>query len=428
MPENLDAPRLPNIPPEVLPLRARQWRIPDTFSALRHRNFQLFVSGQLISNIGTWMQIIAQGWLVYELSHSELALGIVGFASAIPAFLIAPWGGVLVDRVSNRKLLIITQTLQMLFAFILATLNFTGVVQVWHIVALAIGLGFVNSVDGPARQAFVVDMVGKADMPNAIALNSMTFNSARIVGPAIGGLLLAWVGASWCFLLNGLSFLAVIAGLWAMQLPPHQPRGGKLSAWKQLRSGITYAMGIVEIRALLTMAFILSTFGITYATVMPAFVKEVLQAGPQAFGVINACAGIGAILAAVMIARYGNRGTRGFWLSCVALFFPIVLGLFAWNQHYVVAMGLAVLLGVGFMSQFTLINTLLQTRISDEMRGRVLSLYTLTFFGFTPFGNLAIGAVAERWGLSIALSGSALITLILSAWVIIKTPELRALP
>ena len=373
------------------------------------------------------MQIIAQGWLVYELSHSELALGIVSFASAIPALLVTPWGGVLGDRVSNRKILIITQTLQMLSALILAALTFSETVQVWHIVVLAGALGFVNAVDGPARQAFVVDMVGRADMPNAIAVNSMTFNSARIFGPAVGGLLLSWVGADWCFLLNGISFLAVIAGLAAMTLPPHRPRGGTQSPLQQMRSGVVYAMCIVEVKALLAMAFVLSTFGITYSTVMPAFVKEVLNAGPEAFGTVNAGAGVGAILAAVMIASFGNSGKRGIWLSVVALLFPIVLTLFAWNRSYYLAIGLALLLGIGFMSQFTLINTLLQTRISDEMRGRVLSLYTLTFFGFTPFGNLAIGAVAERWGLSIALSGSALITLILSAWVIGRTPELRAL-
>ena len=298
----------------------------------------------------------------------------------------------------------------------------------WHVVALAACLGFVNAIDGPARQAFVVDMVGRADMPNAIAINSLTFNSARIVGPAIGGLLLYWVGADWCFLLNGLSFLAVIAGLWAMRLPPHQLKSSNLSPWQQIRSGVVYAAGIVEIRALLIMAFILSTFGITYSTVMPAFVKHVLNAGPQAFGAINACSGIGAICAGGLIARYGDRGYRGFWLSSVALFFPVVLTIFAWNHRYYVALGLAVLLGVGFMSQFTLLNTLLQTHISDEMRGRVLSLYTLTFFRFTPFGNLAMGAVAEQWGLSIAITGSALITLVLSAWVIWRTPQLRALP
>ena len=201
MSEPIDPPRLPNLPPEILPLRARQWRIPQTFSALRHRNFQLFVSGQLISNIGTWMQIIAQGWLVFELSHSELALGVGGFAAAIPALLVTPWGGVIADRVSNRTLLMITQVFQMLFALTLAALTFTDIVQVWHVVALAVGLGFVNAIDGPARQAFVVDMVGRSDLTNAIAINSLTFNGARIIGPAIGGLLLYWVGADWCFLL-----------------------------------------------------------------------------------------------------------------------------------------------------------------------------------------------------------------------------------
>lgn len=424
----INPPRLPSIPPEVLPLRARQFRLPKTFSSLRHRNFQLFVIGQLISNVGTWMQIIAQGWLVYQLSQSELALGIVGFASAIPALAITPWGGVIVDRVPKRTLLVITQTVSMLFAFVLAALTFADVVQVWHVVALAIGLGVVNAFDGPARQAFVVEMVGRADLPNAIALNSMTFNGARIFGPAIGGILLAAVGAGWCFFWNGFTFLAVIIGLLAMQLPPHQPSNRKLSPWQQLRSGVVYAGNSKEVRALLMMAFIISCFGITYSTILPAFVVKVLQHDATAFGALNTSAGIGAIITAFLIARNGEGGQRGLWLAISAIAFPVVLCLFAINQIYPVALVLMVFIGMGFMSQFTLINTLLQTNISDEMRGRVMSLYTLTFFGFTPFGNLAMGAVSERWGLSEAIVGSALIALILSIIVIYKTPQLRALP
>ena len=423
----INPPRLPSIPPEVLPLRARQFRVPKTFSSLRHRNFQLFVFGQLISSVGTWMQIIAQGWLVYQLSQSELALGIVGFASALPALVITPWGGVVVDRVPKRKLLVFTQSAAMLLAFILAALTFAGVVQVWHVVALAVGLGVVNAFDGPARQAFVVEMVGRDDLPNAIALNSMTFNGARIFGPAIGGILLAAVGAGWCFFWNGFTFLAVILGLMAMRLPPHQTSNRKLSPWQQLRSGVTYANSIPQVRGLLIMAFIISCFGITYSTILPAFVVKVLQHDAAAFGALNTSAGIGAIITAFLIARSGDNGRRGHWLALSAIAFPIVLCLFALNTFYPLALVLMVFIGMGFMSQFTLINTLLQTNINNEMRGRVMSLYTLTFFGFAPFGNLAMGAVAESWGLSEAIVGSALIALVLSALVLAKVPQLRQL-
>ncbi len=425
---DITPPRTPNIPPEIVPLRARQFRIPKTFSALRHRNYQLYMSGQLISTIGTWMQIIAQGWLVYELSRSELMLGIVGFASAIPAMLITPWGGVVVDRVSRRQVLVLTQIGAMALALILAALNFTGVVQVWHVVALAAGVGIVNAFDGPARQAFVVEMVGREDMANAIALNSITFNSARIVGPAIGGLLLVLVGASWCFLINGLSFIAVIAGLLAMRLPPHAAKPAVASGWQQLTSGLAYVRRAPELRALLLMALFFSLFGISYSTVLPAFVDRVLHQGAGAFGAINAMSGIGAVTGAFLVARYGDRGHRGQWLSAAALAFPLILCLFAVNPSYPVALVLALGLGLGFMSVFTLLNTLLQTHIIDEMRGRVLSLYTLTFFGFTPFGNLAIGSLSESWGLSTAIVASALASLVLSALVIWTTPHLRQLP
>lgn len=424
----IDPPRTPDIPPEVLPLRARQFRIPKTFSAMRHRNFQIYVGSQLISLMGTWMQIIGQGWLVYELSHSEQALGIVGFASAIPALIITPWAGVVLDRVSKRSVLVITQIAAMLLALVLAGLTFTDTVQVWHIVLLAVCLGAVNAFDGPARQAFVVEMVGRDDLPNAIAINSMTFNGARIVGPAIGGLLLYWVGAAWCFLINGLSFLAVIAGLQLLQIPPHQPRQTKLSPWQQLTSGFHYAANTPELRALILLALVFSVFGVSYTTVLPAFVHKVLGQGAQAFGTLNAFLGIGAVSGALLVARYGDRGMRGRWLSWAILSFPIALAIFALNRSYPLAMGLGIVLGIGFMSTFTLINTLLQSNLIDEMRGRVLSIYTLTFFGFMPFGNLAVGAISERWGLSEAIILSAACSFIFALWILWKTPAVRQLP
>ena len=425
---NLDPPRTPDIPPDVLPLRARQWRIPKSLSALQHPNFRLYVGGQLVSLMGTWMQNIGQGWLVYQLSHSELALGLVGFAAAIPALAITPWGGVLVDRINKRKMLAWTQAGAMLLAFILAGLTFTGVVQVWHVVLLAVGLGVVNAFDGPARQAFVVEMVGRGDLPNAIALNSITFNSARIVGPAIGGLLLVAFGAGWCFLFNGLSFLAVIASLISMRLPAHVSKPVKLSPWQQLKIGVAYANRTPELRALLLLALVFSLFGISYATIMPAFVDKALHRGGSAYGVVNAMAGVGAVAGAFLVARYGDSGFRGKWLAWASLTFPVTLTLFSLSRSYPLALGLAVLLGVGFMTTYTLINTLLQTRLVDEMRGRVLSLYTLTFFGFTPFGNLAIGSLAESWGIRQAMILSACCSLVFTALVFWCVPAVRRLP
>ncbi len=424
----IDPPLAPETPVQVVPLRARQVRIPKTFSALRHRNFQLYFGGQLISVAGTWMQIIAQGWLVYEISHSERMLGVVGFAAAIPALLVSPWGGVVVDRVPKRALIVITQASAMLLALILAVLAFTGVVQVWHVIALAAALGFVNAFDGPARQAFVVEMVGREDLTNAIALNSMMFNGARVIGPAVGGLLLATVGAGWCFLINGLSYVAVIAGLLAMRLPPHRPPRHTGSPWNALTSGLRYAFVHTELFALLLVALIFAVFGMSYSTVLPAFVDQVLGAGAAGFGVINAITGLGAVSGALVIARQGGRGRRGQWLFTACLAFPVVLLIFASTPVYVASLALSFGLGMAFMVQFTLINTLLQLQVADEMRGRVLSLYMLTFFGFAPFGNLAMGILAEHWGLSLAIAMSAVVAMLLSVCVYLLVPRLRRLP
>lgn len=421
----LEPPLNPQLPPEVAPLRARQVRRIQTFRALQHDNFRLYLFGQLISLAGTWMQIVAQGWLVYELSRSEAMLGVVGFASAIPALVVTPWAGVMIDRTRKRDLLLLTQVAAMVLALILAGLTFAEVVQVWHIVVLAVLLGVVNAFDGPARQAFVVEMVGARDLPNAIALNSMTFNAARVIGPAFGGVLLATVGSAWCFTFNGLSFLAVIISLLAMRLNPVQLLHDRSSPWQQLKSGIQYAAARPELRGLLLLAFFFSTFGISYNTVLPSFVDRLLNGGAAGFGMMTAASGIGAVTGALLVATFSDRGHRGEWLYYAAMGFPVVLALFAFNRSFPLALVLAVLLGVGFMLQFTLINTLLQTRVSNEMRGRVMSLYTLTFFGFTPFGNLALGALSEGIGMSLAITLAAILTLV-SAFVIFQhIPALR---
>ena len=399
----------------------------STFAAMRHRNFQLYFSGQLISNIGTWMQIIAQGWVVYQIGHSELTLGLVAFASAIPILAISPWGGVIVDRVSRRNLLILTQAGSMLLAFVLAALTFTGVVKEWHVIVLAALLGVVNAFDAPARQAFVPEMVGKEDLPNAIALNSIMFNSARVIGPALAGLLLAIIGAAWCFTVNGISFLAVIIGLWLMKLPPHQSAHNPASPWRQLVSGLQYTARNRELSALILLSLVFSVFGITYSTLLPAFVEKVLHQGAMAFGWVNAASGLGAVSGAFLLAHRVSHGRRGQLLVLTNIAFPLILIAFSFTSLYPLSLVLAYGLGIGFMVQFTTINTLLQTRVEDSFRGRVMGLYTLTFFGFAPFGNLLIGFLGEKLGMGTAMTIFAVCSLILSRLVLMKTPEVQKL-
>ncbi len=421
--------RAPNPPrPPVAATAGLSESSSDVFAALRHRNFQLYFSGQLISNAGTWMQVIAQGWLVYELTHSEVALGVVGFASAIPSLLATPWGGVVVDRVPKRTLLILTQTGAMLLAFILAALAFTGLVQQWHIIVLAAGLGLVNSFDSPGRQAFVVEMVGREDLPNAIALNSLMFNSARVVGPALGGLLLALVGAAWCFTINGISYLAVIWSLWAMELHPQGAKVAAESPWKQLVGGIRQARQQMELGGLILISLIFSVFAISYIPLLPAFVELVLKQGAAAYGWLTAAFGIGAVAGALIIANKPRPGWHGKWMFVANILFPIMLSVFVFNTSLPVSFLLEFGMGAAFMIEYTMINTLLQTRVEDVMRGRIMGLYTITFLGFAPFGNLALGELSSRIGLSVAITLFAAISLVLSMIVFRRVPEMQKLP
>ena len=412
----------------VAPVAPVSPRTSRTFSAMRHRNFQLYFGGQLISNIGTWMQIIAQAWVVYQLGHSELTLGLVAFASAIPVLAVSPWGGVIVDRVSRRNLLMLTQTSAMLLAFAMAALTFTGVIREWHVIVLAALLGVVNAFDAPARQAFVPEMVGKEDLPNAIALNSMMFNSARVIGPALSGMLLAIVGAAWCFTLNGISYLAVLIGLWLMKLPPHETPSNPPSPWKQLVSGLQYTARHQEMSTLILLSLVFSIFGISYSTLLPAFVEKVLHGDALAYGWVNAATGLGAVSGAFLLAHRVSHGRRGQLLVLANLAFPLILIAFSFTSFYPLALVLAYGLGIGFMTQFTTINTLLQTRVEDAFRGRVMGLYTLTFFGFSPFGNLLIGFLGEKLGLSLVMALFAVCSLVLSRLVLRKSPEIPKLP
>ena len=315
----------------------------------------------------------------------------------------------------------------MLLAFILAVLTFTGIVQEWHVIVLAALTGVINAFDAPARQAFVPEMVGKQDLPNAIAITSMMFNSARVIGPAIAGLVLAAVGAAWCFTLNGVSFLAVLIGLWLMNLPPHQSAKYSTSPWQQLVSGMKYAAGNREISALIMLSLVFSIFGISYATILPAFVEKTLHQGAIAYGWVNAAIGMGAVTGAFLLAHRVSHGRRGKLLVLTNIAFPLILVAFSFTSLYSLSLLLAYGLGVGFMVQFTTINTLLQTRVEDAFRGRVMGLYTLTFFGFSPFGNLLIGFLGEKLGLGIAMTLFAVCSLILSQLVLLKRPEVQKL-
>jgi MFS family permease len=397
-----------------------------TFAAMRHRNFQLYFGGQLISNIGTWMQVIAQAWVVYQIGHSELILGLVAFASAIPVLIISPWAGVVVDRMPRRTLLMMTQTGAMILAFVMAALTFTGLIQQWQVIVLAALLGVVNAFDAPARQAFVPEIVTREDLPNAIAMNSMMFNSARVIGPAVAGLTLALVGAAWCFTINGISFLAVLLGLWLINLPDRRIVQ-TASPWNQLVSGLRYTANHREILNLILISLVFSVFGISYSTILPAFVENTLHQGAVAYGWINTATGLGAVAGAFLLMYGISRGRRGKLLVVVNIAFPVVLMVFAFTTSFIPALVLAFGLGLGFMTQFTTLNTLLQTRVDDSYRGRVMGLYTITFFGFAPFGNLLMGYLGEKMGLSIAMALFAVCSLLLSTLILIKTPQIRKL-
>jgi len=417
-----------SVPSQMIPLRAQSGGLPRTVAAFSHTNYRLYFGGQLVSVAGTWMQAVAQQWLVYQISGSEAALGLVAFSAAIPALLLTPLGGVAVDRFPKRSILVATQSAAMMFAFVLAALAFAHVAEVWHIVALAAGLGLVNAFDAPARQSFVVELVGKEDLPNAIAMNSTMFNLARVVGPALGGAAMAALGPEWCFLINGISFLAVIGGLLAMRVAPHERKPAVESPFSQLASGLRYARSQPVLAGLIVLALIFSLFGLSYSTLLPAFVDKALHRGAGDFALIMSATGVGAVTGTLTIAMFGeSRGRRGQWLAAAAFGFPILLLMFANNSIFELALGLAFGLGFGFMMQFTLINTLLQTHVADAMRGRVMSLYTITFFGLAPLGYLAIGALAERWGLSLIISISAGIAAILAAVVLAAIPQIRRL-
>ena len=367
--------------------------------ALRHRNYRLYAAGQIVSLTGTWMQQIAMGWLVYRLTDSALLLGLVGFASQVPALLLMSVAGVLADRWDCRRILLVTQTLAMLQAATVAALALTGLIQVWHVIGLAVFLGAVNAFDMPTRHTFLVQIVeDREDLPSGIALHSSIFNGARLVGPSIAGLIVAAWGEGACFLLNAVSYLGVLAALVAMRLPPRETEETHPSVLAGLADGVQYVLRTRPIKAVLLLIAAISFVGLPYAVLMPVFARDVLRGGAQTFGFLVASSAAGSILGAIYVASRRNAlGLERVIPVGLTAFALAVIG-FSASRALWLSMPMLVCSGCGMMVLFASSNTLIQTIVDDARRGRVMSLYTLSFVGTGPFGALLAGGLAERLG------------------------------
>ncbi len=397
--------------------------------ALQHRNYRLFFAGQSTSLVGTWITRVATSWLVYRLTGSELLLGVVGFCGQIPTLLLAPIAGVLVDRWPRLRILVVTQILSMLQSFLLGALTFAGVIKVWHVLVLQIAQGIINAFDTPARQTFVVEMVeDRADLPNAIALNSSMVNGSRVIGPSIGGAIIAAVGEAWCFTIDGISYLFVIASLLAMRFSPaaSRPTPGT-DLLNELRTGVAYVSASVPIRTALILLAIVSTMGMPYTVLMPVVAADVLHGGPSTLGWLMTATGVGALGGTVYLASRPSVVGLGRVISAATLMFGLSLIAFAMSRVLWVSLLLLPLVGAGFMTQMAATNTILQTIVDDRFRGRVMAFYTMAFLGTAPLGSLLAGVLASRMGApkTIALGGAA--CAVASVWFHAKLPLLRTL-
>ncbi len=402
--------------------RGSRWQV--AWRALRHRNFQLFFSGQLISLIGTWMQSVAQSWLVYRLTGSALLLGSVGFASQIPVFLFAPLGGITADRVNRRHIVIATQCAALVLAFILAALTLLHKVQVWHVFVLGSLLGIVNAFDIPGRQSFLVDMVGREDLMNAIALNSSMFNGARVIGPAIAGILVAKIGEGWCFFANAVSYIAVIIGLLLMRVQS-PTRASKASPFEHMMEGFRFVNQTAPIRALLLLLGIVSLVGMPYVVLMPIFADQILHGGARGLGILMGATGVGALFGALTLAfRQGVKGL-GRWVAWCCAGFGASLVVFALSDRFWVSVILLLPVGYTMMLQMACSNTLIQVMVPDALRGRVMAVYSMMFMGMAPIGALLGGALAERLGAPHTVAIGGLASLVGAGWFGLQLPKIR---
>lgn len=380
------------------------------FRALRYRNYRLFFLGQGISLIDTWMQQIALSWLVYRLTDSVFLLGAVTFCSQVPSFLLGPFAGVVADRFDRHKILLITQMLSMLQASILAALVLTEAIQIWHVMALSVFLGIINAYDVATRQAFVIQMVDKReDVSNAIALNSSMFNMARLVGPSVAGILIAAVGEGICFLINAISYVAVIGSLLLMRLKPFERRVQKRKVWQSLKEGFGYAFGFPPIRALISIVACLSMFGMPFSVLMPVFARDILHGNANTLGYLMGASGVGALTGAMFLAQRKTVVGLGKVMIFTMLTFGFGLIAFSFSKVLLISLVCMLFSGFGMIVTMASCNTLLQTIVDDDKRGRVMSLYSMAFMGMAPFGSMLAGTVAEYIGVSITLSACGLL-------------------
>lgn len=383
------------------------------FRALKSPNFKLFFYGQIVSLLGTFIQNLALGWLIYRLTDSPFLLGVIGFAGQIPSLVLTPFAGVFADRLNRRKVLVTTQTISMVMAFLLTFLFFTDRIEIWHIIAISIVNGMSLAFDTPFRHAFLVEMVGNKDLlPNAIALNSTLINSARFVGPTVGGFLIAWFGEGFCFLINGVSFLAVIGSLMAMKVIPLNRGKHRGSIMFEMVEGFKYSFNFKPIRYLILFVVAMGFFGLPFQVFLPVFAKDILHGDSQMLGYLTGSMGAGALLGAFYLAS--QKGVSGIPKSILYTSFAASFGLIAFSlsNNPILSIILIFFTGFGMIAQFAATNTLLQHIVDDDKRGRVVALYGMSFMGITPLGSLLLGSVSPWAGVQITLVASGVFCLL----------------
>ena len=395
-----------------------------TFTALRHRNFRLFFTGQSISLIGTWMQSLAQGWLVLKLTNSAFLLSLVQAVGSLPILFLSLIGGVVADRVVKRNLLLVTQTLSLFLALFLAILVSLDVVKAWHVVVLAGMMGVVNTFDVPGRQSFIIEMVGREDLMNGIALNSAMFNGARIIGPSIAGLLIGFVGLAACFYLNAASYIAVIISLMMMKVERQSDRREGRPLMKELKEGLSYVRHSPVISSFILMVGITSLLAIPYIALMPIFARDILKIGAKGLGVMMAAAGLGALIGALSVASAGPVRRKGLVAFIAASASALALFAFSFSRVPLISFALLMVIGWGMITQLAIVNTMIQHDVPDELRGRVMSLYSLVFLGFIPIGNVIVGAMAHYVGTPEAIAISAALCQVTYIVLLLFKPEL----
>lgn len=393
---------------EKIENKADTSRLPAMFRAFKHRNYRYFFSGQLLSLIGTWMQSVAQAWLVYRLTDSTVLLGLIAFSGQIPVFLFATIGGTIADRYNRQRILQITQTISMILATTLAILTFTGAIEVWHLFTLAALSGMTNAFDIPTRQAFIVDITRREDLTNAIALNSSMFNGARIIGPAIAGLLVASVGEAWCFAVNAVSYIAVLSGLSLIKLETQRKTSAPGSALSNIVEGFKFVARTSPVRSLLLLLGVVSLMGSPYSVLMPIFAAEILQGGASGLGILMGASGVGALAGALALAARKSLKGLGRWIAVASASFGAFLILFSFSRSFWLSAVFLVPAGFAMMIQMAASNTLVQSMIPDELRGRVMAVYSMMFMGMAPLGAILAGSLAETIGApyTVAIGGA----------------------